>query len=179
MTADHIGAAGGGFEPQRANNFMLELTPPGGDGRIIQQSLSEFPFPKEASEEIAIPYINEIRKVAGRTTYEDLDLVLNDYVDQDTAAQIEGWRRLVYVPEAGAAGPAAPGGGESGSVGWAKDYKVDGSLILFGPDGTVERTWTLVGVWPKAFNMGSGSMEGSERVKITCTLAIDKMYRAV
>ena len=160
-TAGHIAASAGGYEPQRKNNFMLYLTPKGGgDSATIELSLSKFPFPKETTESQAIDYLNEQRKVAGKSTYEGFALALKDYVDQQTAQVIRGWRRAVFNPL-------------TGETGLAKNYKSDGFLHLFAPDGSSVRKWKLVGVWPSDFAMGEGDMTSAEPVEITCTLQVD------
>lgn len=160
VSADHIAAQGGAFEPQRKNNFTLILEM-GGDIELIQRSLDSFPIPKEANEEIAVNFGNEVRKVAGRSTFENLSLVLKDFVDQEVVEQMIAWRRLVYEPS-------------TGKIGLARDYKKQGEVIMFGPDGERQRTWKLYGVWPSKLDPGGGDMNANENNKITCTLTIDK-----
>lgn len=47
ISADHIAAQAGAFEPQRKNNFTLQISiPGGGNAKVIQQSLDSFPFPR-------------------------------------------------------------------------------------------------------------------------------------
>lgn len=159
VTADHIAAAGGAFEPQRKNNFTLII--PVGDSGVIQRSLNAFPLPKETNEPIAVQFGNEERKVAGRATYEPLELTLKDYVDTPIAQQLIQWRRLVYNPE-------------TGVIGLAKDYKKEGEVIMFGPNGDMERTWKLYGIWPSKLDPGGGDMNANEPNIITTTLAVDR-----
>jgi len=163
LNADHIAKQGGAFEPQRRNNFMLQLTPPGGDASIVELSLHTFPFPSDATDVTRIPYVNEERKVAGRTTFagDGMALVLTDYVDRQTAESLTKWRYLVFDPN-------------TGKTGFASRYKVQAKLVLFAPDGTKERTWTLQGVWPSALSIGEGGdMSSGEPNRITITLQVD------
>ena len=162
ILADHIAAGGaaGGYEPQRKNNFMVYLTPPGGDSDPIEMALMSFPLHKETTGVIKIPYVNSERKVAGKTEYAAKELKVRDYVDQQTAQEVRAWRRKVWDPK-------------TGKVGLAKDYKVDGRVVLYAPDGSAERTWSLHGVWPSSFDMGSGDMSSADPVEITCTLEVD------
>jgi len=159
VSADHIAAEGGSFEPQRKNNFTLVI--PVDDSTLIQRALDSFPLAKEANDEIAINFGNEVRKVAGKATYESLQLVLKDFVDEQVAQQLITWRRLVYDPNTGA-------------IGLAKDYKKSGEVIMFGPNGEVERTWEIIGIWPSKLDPGNGDMNANENNKITTTLTIDK-----
>jgi len=166
MNATHIAAAQGGYEPQRPNNFMVELTPPGGNRDVIELSVFSCPFPADATEVMRIAYINEERKVAGKTTMQGdgMELVLIDYVDQQVLQTMREWRRRVFDPH-------------TGRTGLAKDYKIDAHLILFGPDGSQERRWQLLGVWPSAINTGEGSMErATDANKITVTLQVDLIW---
>ena len=165
LSADHIAAAGGGFEPQRKNNFLLRITPPGADAQVIELALSSFPFPKKETESGAINYMNEQRKFPQRTTVPDMELVLRDYVDQGTARVLNSWHERVFNPV-------------TGKMGLCSTIKVQGTLILFAPDGSSYRKWTLIGVWPKAFNAGDGSMDDAGPNEITITLCVDKVLRA-
>ena len=110
ISANHIAPGGrtsAYFEPQRVSNFVLEVGVPGtnADGtidsnieRIIALSVREFPMPEETTNRIELPYGNEVRYVAGRTTFGEETLTCTDYIDQDTAGAIYAWRRLVYNP---------------------------------------------------------------------------------
>ena len=166
LSASHIAAAQGGFEPQRPNNFIVRITPPGGDAEVIELTIFSCPFPADATEVMRIPYINEERKVAGKTTIQGdgMELVMTDYVDQQVLQTMRQWRRMVFDPR-------------SGRTGLAANYKVEGQLLLFGPEGSMERSWTLIGVWPSALNSGEGSMErATDANRITVTLQVDLAF---
>ena len=78
---------------------------------------------------------------------------------------IDAWRKQVYDPE-------------TDQIGWATQYKKDGMVTEFGPDGTFFRNWKIKGVWPSGVNYGSSmSHEGSEVKKLEMTLAYDKAFR--
>jgi len=159
VTADHIAAQGGAFEPQRKNNFTLRIDL--GHARVIQRSLDSFPLPKEANSPILVNFGNEVRKVAGRAEFDDLELVLKDYADQPIAQALIQWRREVYRPT-------------DGFIGLARDYKKDGIVIMFAPNGLLERRWELKGIWPSRLDPGGGDMNANSQNLITTTLAIDK-----
>ena len=164
VTANVIASAGGGFEPQRKNNFLVSIVGVSGLDMIsLQPAISKFPFHKETTEVVKIPFMNEERKVAGRTTYDDYSLVVKDYVDPNIAGKLLVWRRLVFNPATG----------ETGLAGGSRGYKKVAFLELFAPNGTVERKWKMTGVWPVSFDMGEGDMSAAEPVEITMALAID------
>ena len=159
VDASHIAGAHGAFEPQRKNNFTVIFT--GTDGSVMQKALQSFPFPRESNPAITVPFGNEERKVAGRATFDDVTLVLKDFADQPVMRALLDWRKQVYDPT-------------TGKIGWARDYKRDGQLILSGPDGTVERKWDLKGMWPSANEAGGGDMGDNSQNMISVTLSIDK-----
>ena len=158
VSADHIAAQKGAFEPQRKNNFSVNFTV---GGKLIKQALDSFPWPKEETPPIEINFGNEKRKVAGVATYENLELVLKDFADQPVMGELLKWRRKVYDPA-------------TGKIGLAKDYKEQGEVVMFAPDGTLERKWKLHGMWPSKVDTGGGDMNANEPNKISVTITIDK-----
>ena len=162
-SASAIAAAGGGFEPQRVNNFMLLLNPPKGAAFTlgsIEMSLRSFPFPKSETTVETINYMNTQRKVPGRTTYPDMDLVVVDYVNEATASDLRKWRKLVFNAVSGRTGI-------SGSI------KSTGTVFMFAPDASLVRKWQLFGVWPSKDDFGAGDMEGTGVNLVTITFTVD------
>ncbi len=166
LSAAHIAAARGQFEPQRGFSWKLEVAIENqGITDIILASLKQFGLPKISNEEIAIPFANSIRYVAGKITYEAQELTLVDYVDIGTANAIEQWAKEVRNTE-------------TESIGLSTDYKKECNIVLFAPNGTFERVWTLEGVWPQSTNYGDLNMEGSELVNVVVNLRYDKAIPA-
>lgn len=170
VSAEHIASYGAGgihrFEPQRVNNFTIRFTLPGGiqldKESIIAMSVKTFPFPQEETDVLEIAFGNEIRKIAGVTKFSNEQLTVHDYVDSETADIIAEWRRLVY-------------NAETGVVGYASEYKSEGDLLMFGPDGNKIRTWRLYGLWPRRVRYGKGEMSTSAVVnEVEVEFALDK-----
>lgn len=176
LTAGHISAGSrqgdtnrgvqGNYEPQRQNNWYFEVTPPidgGGDSRkAIELALDIGFLPNESNEPIEVHFVNEKVYIAGKPAYEAGTLTLKDYVDIPVMQAIAAWRQKVYNPLTGA-------------IGLAKDYKVDGSIVLFAGDRTYRREWILRGCWPQAVNYGGTlDMSASDINKIEITLQYDK-----
>ena len=162
LHANHLGATDGGFELQRSNNAMLFIVGLEGNGRdILSLSLASFPLPKESSNAVEVNFLNEKRKFAGAVTYEDLSIIFNDYVDQETAKILYQWRYLVKDPV-------------TGKVGNKRDYAKEGRIVKYGPDGGSDREYTLMGVWPMTLDGGDIDFSGDDAVKINMTLCIDK-----
>ena len=169
IVQSRIAAAAGKMEPQRKNNFMVQIAAPAGipggagkaDMAMIEQSLASFAFPSWSVELGETPWINEIRKWAkGPVKFEASDLVLNDYVDMGVADAIQKWSNAVFNLN-------------TGQMGLAEHYKSNGTLILFAPDGSKDREWTLKQVWPRVVKIGDGDMSDGGQVQITVTLEMD------
>lgn len=162
QSADHIAAEAGTFEPQRQNNFSVEIALPGADKDILVMSTQGFPLPNESNDEVEIQYQNEKRYVAGMYNLDTTSLTLRDYVDVDTRGAVMRWRKQVYDPA-------------TGKVGLAKDYKKTAYLVLTAPDGTQQRLCKLKGAWPQQVTGGSLEMSSAEQVQIEVTLRFDKV----
>jgi len=182
ISADHIAAVGGNgaFEPQRTNNFTVRFSPPqniraGGRGGVAAQdiialSVDSCPFPESTADVIEVPFGNEVRKVSGRWKFSNETLVVKDYVGAEVSDIIDAWARLVYDPNPG---PTA------GRIGYAHEYKVNGELLFFGPDGQQIRRWKLIGMWPMRVKPGQGDMnQGNTQNKMEIEFCVDKAVYA-
>ena len=162
LHANHIGAVGGGFELQRANNALLYVVGLAGNSNdLLTLTLASFPLPKESSGVIEVPYLNEKRKFAGIVTYDDLTVIFNEYVDKDTAKLLYDWRYLVKDPV-------------SGKIGNKADYAKTGRMVKYGPDGGNDREFEVQGIWPSTLDGGEVDFATEDGIKINMTLSIDK-----
>lgn len=160
---DAIAQQNGAYEPQRQFHWILRI--PGIDGeKVLELSLRSGALPNESSEAIEIPILNGKVFVAGKQMYETGAFTFNDYVDQDTMGLIGKWRDKIYNPK-------------TLKMGYAKDYKKRGDLVLYGPDYTVERIWALVGIWPSAVNNGTLDYGANEMVQVEVTFHYDRALR--
>jgi hypothetical protein len=172
VLASHLVAQAGGFEPQRQNNFCVEIPSLSGDKELITLALDTAFAPVVRNEEIALPYGNEVVFAAGRAAPEPGALILRDFIDQDVLALLLNWRRDVYDER-------------TGRIGLAADYKKTGFITMFGPDSTQDtpgvygqRQWELVGLWPLHVNPASSglTMNASGPVTIEMSLRFDKAF---
>jgi len=177
LTAQHIAAQGGAYEPQRANNAILYvpfLDGWGSDGADVTLSLESFPLPKENNAVIEARWMNERRKFAGPANVEDMEVVVKDFVDKRVAQVLLNWRRQVYNPTDVAVSNIPTGG-----VGLAKNYKKSGFVVLFAPDGSLQRQWKVEGLWPTSMDPGDIDMTSEDFIKMTITLSVDRISEAV
>lgn len=156
------------YEPQRVSNFQVEFYGlPGQGTEEIMLATNDFSLPNITNEPITVYHGNTDVKFAGKTQFQGMDtLTCIDWITLDMEQIINAWRRQVYNPE-------------TDEIGWAADYKKEGCVTQFGPDGTFFRNWTVKGAWPSGVNYGSSmSHEGNEVKKIEMTITYDKAFRA-
>jgi len=171
LSASHLAAQGGAFEEQRGNNALIRIFGLAENDvisrgePIITLSLQSFPLPVTTVEAIDTNFLNEKRKIAGLVTFEDMEVVFKDFVDQRTARVLKLWHEEVYDPV-------------TGRIGLARNYKKRGEVQLFGPNQQYNRFWTCIGMWPTTYNAGTIDMASSEPVKVSLTISIDKCYAA-
>jgi len=161
VSADHILAAtsAGAYEPQRQNNFSVEIDILGEEVSLALQAMN---FPNITTDVLEVHYMNEKRSWAGKTSYDAFTMDVFDAIDRAVATKINDWHKLVYDPK-------------TGCIGLAKEYKKEGTLILVDGCGAQTREWKLVGLWPSAVNFGAGTMETADKVTISMTLTVDKV----
>jgi len=162
QAADHIAAEAGTFEPQRANNFSIEIPLSGADKDLIIMGLEGFSLPQQKNETVTLSYQNEQRKVAGQVSVDEATLTMKDFVDVDTRGAVLRWRKQVYDPQ-------------TGKIGLAKNYKKTGHVVMTAPDGTSQRVARVIGVWPPADPAIDLKMEGSEKIMMEVPLSVDKI----
>lgn len=163
------------FEPQRANNGMLLINGLAGilgaDAPVaLSLSLASFTLPKEQTNQLMIPYLNEQRKFAGRTMFEDISASFYDYLDRQTVSLIRRWRQRVYNPQ-------------TGKHGLKSQYACSGTITMFAPNGeesggiqNVE--YTVEGIWPSSVDPGNIDFGSDDMIRIGMLLSIDKCYVA-
>lgn len=156
------------YEPQRTNNFQVEIyNLPGAGTEQIMLALSDFSLPNITNDPLEVGHGNSNVKYAGRANFQGMDtLSVVDWITTDMEKIVNAWHKQVYNPE-------------TDQIGWAADYKKNGMVTEFGPDGTFYRNWKIKGIWPSGVNYGATlSHEGNEVKKIDMTLTYDKAYRA-
>ena len=149
------------YEVQRTNHF--EVIFEGFDEDVFPLAVTSVSLPTTSNDPIELPYGNSKVKVAGQASFDDASLVVNDYIVADIEKQLWAWRKKVFDPE-------------TMKVGWAEDYKRNGRLYQYGPDGTIQRVWRLIGCWPTGLESSEFNYDGSDKKQITMPMAIDQAY---
>ena len=164
-TAEHIGT-GGEYEPQRTFNFTFLTAGPTKQystaENLIAMSLYSLKLPKLGQELITVEFGNEVRKVAGKISFEAFQMQCVDYVDKQTAAVLYDWKSMAGNPR-------------TGRIGHTGEYKAPGTIILFAPNGAAQRTFECIGVWPREVDHGEGNMSTNDKVLISVTFEVDRI----
>lgn len=170
MSANHIAAQGGAFEPQRQNHGLLFIEGLAGFGdqqqegnSILTLALDQIPTPKRRQDPIELPFLSQTRKVAGAMTYDDMEVVFRDFVDVPVYTVLSNWSSYVGDPV-------------TGRIGLARNYKKTGYFHALSPDGTTSRCLRIEGMWPSAVDAGDYDMGSSEKQLINVSFCIDKAY---
>lgn len=153
------------YEPQRSNNFELQVEGLADLRRIntgeldsnayIQNASNTITFsvvsvdvPSFSQSPINVDYGNNKIKFAGKPEWNSSHLVINDYIGADGKSVLLSWQALSYNPS-------------TQKVGQSSEYKKDAYLMEYTPDYKLVRTWKLIGCWlsevtPGSFDMASG-----------------------
>lgn len=148
------------YEMQRTNNFEVRID---GLGEDVTLCVESCPLPTISNDPIELGYGNSKVKVAGQASFDDIEIVVKDAIGYDTEMKLWNWRKKVYDPE-------------TDKIGWAADYKKQGIIYQYSPDGSIERNWKIIGCWPTNINPGEMNYDGSDKKTISMTLSIDKAY---
>ena len=171
MGTQHLSGAGGGWEPQRQSNFEVifpGLPNEGWDGvgnNDLALSVDTASLPNLTFGEIELNHLNERVWVAGGVTFEATTIVCKDYLDPDAMDIVDQWVGQLY-------------NARSGRMGLAKNYKKEGRIYLYAPDGGRRRVWDLQGCWPQTVNYG-GTLDQSAKDAINTielTIRYDRAF---
>ena len=162
------------FEPQRSNNFEVQFTGLNNlvtvdkssklDGTkatdTIRLACAGSGTPGFSVETLKIQRGNAEVKFAGKASYDDSEIKLNDFIGKDVEKIISAWQGLVYNPR-------------TQNIGKASDYKKTGYLLEFSPDHAIVRQWELVGCWVSKVSYGDYSSDNPSLRQITATIVYD------
>jgi hypothetical protein len=142
------------FEPKRKFRWVLAIE--GIDSFLLKTAAR----PQITTEEVAVPYINATRYIAGKTTFGTMGVTLHDPIAPSGAQQVMEWVRLHYESV-------------SGRSGYADFYKRDIQLKMLDPVGTVVELWDIKGAFITDANFNDLSYDGSDMTEIALTLRFD------
>lgn len=162
-----------GFEPQRTNNFEVQITELGNlksvdkgtsmvtnASELITLSVANYAAPQINISPISVAYGNNTVKFAGKPEFPDSSITLNDYIGVNIERILSAWQKLVYNPK-------------EQTIGNAVDYKKTAYLLEYDPSGKQVRQWQLNGCWPSSLQLGDFNQDGNNVRQLSMTLTYD------
>ena len=142
------------FEPKRKNRWVFAIE---GIDAFILKTASRPSFQIGEQE---INFINAKRYVAGKMTFDQMNVTLHDPIAPSGAQQVMEWIRTHYESV-------------SGRAGYADFYKRDCQLKLLDPVGTVVELWDIKGAFLTNANFGDLSYDAEDPADISLTIRFD------
>ena len=167
------------FEPQRGNTFKLSITglkeklsetsetvsvnnyAIDNIEEVIQLSIKSSSVPHFTTEPISINRGNTTMHFAGKSSFGDGKLVVNDYIGAGTKDALLAWQRLVFNPS-------------TEKTGLASDYKMNATLVEYTPEYQVVRTWKIYGCWITGLSEADYDYDTADAKTIDCNIKYDK-----
>ena len=142
------------FEPKRKNRWVFAIE---GIDAFLMKTASR---PSYSTTDQQVPFINSMRYLAGRTTFETMSVTLHDPIAPSGSQQVMEWLRTHYESV-------------SGRAGYADFYKRDCQLKLLDPVGTVVELWDIKGAFITSASFGDLSYDADDMQEISLTLRFD------
>ena len=142
------------FEPKLKNRFILTI-----DG-VPAYTIKASGRPQIQFEEVELKHMNVSRYVAGKATWQTLDITLYDPIVPSASQSIMEWIRLAHESV-------------TGRDGYSDFYKKEVTFNVLGPVGDVVEEWTLKGAFIQDATFGDLDFSSSDPVDITLTLRYD------
>jgi len=166
---DFIANGANSWTPQLTNQFYIQIAIPGvkslSQSREVYLAVAGGGIPGSSFEEVTIDFVNMQTFMAGAIRFETFALRVRDFIDAGSRQALYDWFVLVGDPQ-------------TGKMGLPNQYKTDGNIILFAPNGSAERSWKVEGVWPQAQNWGDLDYSTVENLEMEFTLRCDRAYLA-
>ena len=143
------------FEPKQANRFILYM-----DG-IPSFIIKGIGAVSVTQGEVVLNHINVLRKVKGKTVWNDISMTLFDPITPSGAQAVMEWVRLGHESV-------------TGRDGYSDFYKKDLTIDVLGPVGDIVSEWILKGAFIKEATFGEYSWDTENEAKqIELTLGVD------
>ena len=142
------------FEPKRKFRWVFAIE--GIDSFLMKTAAR----PTINTAEQEINFINAKRYIAGKTTFDTIQVTIYDPIAPSGAQQVMEWIRTHYESV-------------SGRAGYADFYKRDIQLKMLDPVGTVVELWDIKGAFITEANFGEVTYEDGGPMEISMTLRFD------
>ena len=143
------------FEPKQANRFILYMD---GIPSFIIKGVSAISL---TQGEVILNHINILRKVKGKSVWNDVTMTLFDPITPSGAQAVMEWVRLHHESV-------------TGRDGYSDFYKKDLTVNVLGPVGDIVSEWILKGAFVKEATFGDYNWDTENEAKqIELTLGLD------
>ena len=142
------------FEPKQANRFILYMD---GIPSFIIKGISAVSL---TQGEVILNHINVLRKVKGKTVWNDITMTLFDPITPSGAQAVMEWVRLHHESV-------------TGRDGYSDFYKKDLTLNVLGPVGDIVSEWILKGAYCQSGNFGDMDWTSDQPANISMTIVMD------
>ena len=143
------------FEPKQANRFILYMD---GIPSFIIKGISAISL---TQGEVILNHINILRKVKGKSVWNDVTMTLFDPITPSGAQAVMEWVRLGHESV-------------TGRDGYSDFYKKDLTVNVLGPVGDIVSEWILKGAFIKEATFGEYNWDTENEAKqIELTLGLD------
>ena len=146
------------YEPKKQNRFILRFPSSLGINEWFVITASR---PKIAIGEVEIPFLNTSTWVAGRFTWDAIDVTFKDPIGPSASQALMEWVRLHAESV-------------TGRMGYAAGYKKDIELEMLDPTGVVVEKWILQGSMLTNVDFGSLDYSAEDIAEITATIRMDR-----
>ena len=145
------------FEPLRKNRWVMRFP---SDLGISEWMLKSAARPTINQREVELQFLNTSTWVAGRYTWDPIQVVLRDFIAPSSSQAVMEWIRLCSESV-------------TGRQGYAAGYKRDPELEMLDPTGVCVQKWVLKNSWITVANFGNLDYSDDEVADITGTLRMD------
>jgi hypothetical protein len=145
------------YEPLRNNRFIVKFP-----SELGLQSwwVSASGMPSINQNSVEIPWLSTSTYVAGRYTWEKIDITFKNLIGPSSAQAIMEWVRL--VSESG-----------TGRQGYAAGYKKDVIIEMLDPTDVCVQKWVLKNAFPTTVSFGSAKYDDDGISEITASIQYD------
>lgn len=126
-------------------------------------TLAQIPFvcraaslPPMRINDIEVPYMGRNIKVAGFQTFEDWNITIMNDNDFAIRELFESWGNSINSLESNIRQPTLI----------AENYKLDLQVNQFGLDGTIIRSYMIIGAWPKVISPIELDFEAANQIEV-------------
>ncbi len=142
-------------EPKRKFRWVVSI------GGIDAFTLKTAARPQLVFDETVIDYINVKRYLAGKPTWQALNLTLWDPIVPSASQKVIEWVRLCFE-------------NVSGRMGYASFYKKEINIKLLDPVGAVVEDWLVQGTWIQDANFNDLDYSVNDPADISLVLRFDQ-----